>query len=101
MSQSSAEAEYGTMAIGRCELKSLKGLLQLLGVTHDEPMHLHCDSQAALHIATNPIFHEWTKHIEVNYHFVHDKIQQANIATCYVRTTNQLANIFTKALGQQ
>lgn len=58
VSRSSAEAEYRSMATTVCELKWLKALLYDLGVSHSGPMRLHCDSQAALHIAANPVFHE-------------------------------------------
>ena len=87
------------MATTTCELKWLKLLLSL-GVCHSQPMRLHCDSQAALHIAANPVFHERTKHIEVDCHFVRDEIQHGHIQPTYVSTSTQLANIFTKALGK-
>jgi hypothetical protein len=100
VSRSSAEAEYRSMATTTCELKWLKGILSNLGVVHDEPMIIHCDSQTAIHIAKNPVFHERTKHIEVDCHFVRNEVVKNNIRPIYVSTTTQLADIFTKALGR-
>ncbi|KAH9701552.1 protein kinase domain-containing protein [Citrus sinensis] len=99
VSRSSAEAEYRSMATTTCELKWLKGLLMSLGVHHNTPMRLYCDSHAALHLAANPVFHERTKHIEVDCHFVRNEIQNDSISPSYVPTQSQLADIFTKALG--
>ncbi|RVW46393.1 Retrovirus-related Pol polyprotein from transposon RE1 [Vitis vinifera] len=87
------------MTTTTCELKWLKGLLRSLGVDHFGPMSLYCDNQAALHIATNPVYHERTKHIEVDCHFIRDKISSGNIMTKYVHTSVQLVDILTKALG--
>ncbi|GJV24873.1 copia protein [Tanacetum coccineum] len=101
MSRSSSEAKYRLMATTRCELKWLKGLLNSLGVTHPKPMRLFFDNQVALHIVANPVFHERTKHIEVDCHFVHDEILSGNLAPSYVHTSTQLVDIFTKALGNQ
>lgn len=64
-------------------------------------MKLHCDNWATLHIAVNPICHECTKHIEVDCHFLRDKILKGNIATRYVFTHAQLTYIFTKALRKK
>ena len=89
------------MATTTCEWKWLKELLSTLSVMHFDPMHLYCDSQAALHIIVNPVFHERTKHIEVDCHFVRDEIQNGAIHTKYVHTSMQLADIFTKALGKR
>ena len=57
-----------------------------------------CDNQAALHIASNSIFHERTKHIEVDYHFIREKIALGCMTTSFVNSSDQLAVIFTKSL---
>lgn len=89
------------MAAACCELLWLKAFLSSLGYRHSSPMRLLCDSQSAIYISANPVFHERTKHIEVDLHFVRDLIQNGTISTSYVRTFDQLADIFTKALGKQ
>ena len=101
VSHSSAEAEYRAMSWTAKELKWLKALLLDLGVSHTQPMRLYCDNMAALHISANPVFHERTKHIEKDCHFVRDEIKSGNIITAHVSTKIQLADIFTKALGQK
>lgn len=100
ISRSSAEAEYRSVETPTCELKWLKGILSNLWVVHDKPMTIHYDSEVALHIAKNPVFHERTKHIEINCHFVWDEVLKDNIRPSYVPTSAQLADIFTKALGK-
>ncbi|GAA0183563.1 hypothetical protein LIER_30949 [Lithospermum erythrorhizon] len=64
-------------------------------------MSLLSDSQSAIYLAQNPIFYERTKYIEVDCHFLCDAILDGTICTSHVSTSEQLANIFTKALGKR
>jgi hypothetical protein len=61
-----------------------------------ESMKMHCDNQVARHIASNVIFHERTKHIEVDCHFIREKLQLKEIEIPFVRSGDQLGDIFTK-----
>ncbi|KAL0324978.1 UNVERIFIED_CONTAM: Retrovirus-related Pol polyprotein from transposon RE2 [Sesamum radiatum] len=74
VARSSAEAEYQAMAHTTSEILGLKNLLKELGFMYNDPVPMHCDNQAAIHIASNPIFHERPKHIEVDCNFVHEAI---------------------------
>ncbi|XP_021755972.1 uncharacterized protein LOC110721148 [Chenopodium quinoa] len=97
---SSSEAEYRCMSSTTHELKWLKALLLSMGVQHPKAIKLFCDNQSTIHIARNPVFHERTKHIDINCHIVRDAIIEGLIAPSYVSTKEQLADIFTKALGK-
>ena len=96
MARSSAEVEYRAMALAICELIWLRQLLQELRFGKYEQIKLV--NQAALHIASNPVFHEKTKHIEVDCHFIREKIASGCVAISFVNSNDQLADIFTKSL---
>ena len=99
MSRSLVEAKYRSMATTTCELIWLLYLLEDLQVSHHISALMYCDNRTALHIVANPVFHERTKHIEVAFHIVRNKVQDGIVKTFYVSTRNQLADIFTKVLG--
>lgn len=62
-------------------------------------MRLYCDNKAAISIAHNPVQHDRTKHIEVDRHFIREKLHYGIICTPFVQTGDQLVNIFTKGIG--
>ncbi len=65
----------------------------------DAPIVIYCDNISSMLIVSNPIYHVKTKHIEVHYHFIKKKVLTKEIDLIHVSTKNQVANIFTKALG--
>lgn len=86
------------MAHGVCELLQLKLLLSELGFQISRPITLYCDNKAAISIAHNPIQHDRTKHIEVDRHFIKEKLMSEQICIPYVPSQNQLTDVFTKGL---
>ena len=99
VSLSSTEAEYRSMRQICSELAWISRLLNELGVPNVTPIPLKCDNQAAIYIAKNPVFHERTKHIEVDCHFVREKLVDGLISLSHVPTNEQLADVFTKTLS--
>lgn len=80
------------------EITWLVRLLADLGAPVSSPVPIHCDSQSAISIAKNPVAHERTKHIELDCHFVREKLATGLISLHYVHTGSQLADILTKTL---
>ena len=98
VSRSSAEAEFRAMAQGVCEGIWLKRILEELNMEMKTPMKLYCDNKSAISIAHNPVQHDRTKHVEIDRHFIKEKLERGEICTPFVSTTEQLADILTKGL---
>jgi hypothetical protein len=82
------------------ELIWIKQVLHDLKIIHEGPMKIFCDNQAVRHIGSNPVFHERTKHMEVACHFIRDKVQSKKIEILFVRSLDQMDDIFIKALNK-
>ncbi|XP_075076395.1 uncharacterized protein LOC142163043 [Nicotiana tabacum] len=96
--RSSPEAEYRSMTAATAKITWLTRLLEDLGIKVSRPVTLFCDNKTAIQIAGNPIFHERTKHIEIDCHFVREKIKTGLITPCHVFSSLQLADLLTKGL---
>ena len=98
ISRSSAKSKYKAMAQSVCEIMWISQLFMEVGIKTTILAKLWCNNQSALHIASNPVFHKRTKHIEIDCHFVGKKIQLGLISIGYVKTGERLGDIFTNAL---
>lgn len=72
----------------------------ILKISHPSLASLYCDSKIALSLAANPAHRAWTKHVEIDCHFIREQIAKGIIQMFYVSLANQLADIFTKALDK-
>jgi hypothetical protein len=101
VARSSAEAEFRGLAKGICELLWVRRVLQELGLDHQEPMQLYCDNKSAIEIARNPIHHDRTKHVEIDRHFIKEKLDSKIIDLVFVRSEDQVADVLTKAVSSR
>ena len=98
VARSSTEAKYRALTATTAELIWLRWLLQDLGVDCSTATKLHCDNRSAIQIVHNDVFHERTKHIEIDCHFIRHHLLQGTLTLQSISSHNQLANIFTKPL---
>ena len=82
-----------------CELLWIRLLLRDLGIHQTDSMRLYCDNKAAINIAHNPVQHDRTKHVEIDRHFIKEKLTSGAICMPCVRSGDQLADVLTKGLG--
>ncbi|KAJ0534888.1 putative RNA-directed DNA polymerase [Helianthus annuus] len=99
VSRSTAEAEYRAMCSATCEVMWIKNVLSELQISCSLPVALFCDSKSAISISQNPVFHERTKHFELDLHFLREKIASGIIDPHKIASEEQVADIFTKGLS--
>ena len=97
ITQSTTEAEYVAATEACKEAVWLGRLVADLGIKI-EMLELHCDSQSAIQLAKNPVFHAKTKHIDVKYHFIREVIDDKQIQLVKVHTKENPADLLTKEL---
>lgn len=81
------------------ELTWLVRLLDDLSIVHSLPVPLHSDSQDAIHIAKTPVFHERTKYVELDCHFIRQQFQVGLISLSFLPSQHLFAHLFTKPLS--
>ncbi|RDX97708.1 Copia protein, partial [Mucuna pruriens] len=92
------EVEFRAIAYGICEGLSMKIILDNLKVKYEGPMKLFCENNSTISIAHNPILHNRTKHIEIERHFIKEKLDSGLIVLVHVPTGLQVIDVFTKGL---
>ncbi|XP_068316361.1 uncharacterized mitochondrial protein AtMg00810-like [Pyrus communis] len=98
VSRSSTEVEYKALARCAYDVVWIRLLLKDLHQFISEPPLLQCDNLSALALCSNLVFHRRIKHLDTDFHFVHEKVQQKDLKVQYVSTKHQTADILTKGL---
>ena len=96
---SSREAKYRDVAVAACEVVWLKRILKDLGVPIKDLIPLYCDNMSSVYVARNSVFHACTKHIEVHYHFIRERVQVGDVDLQHIGMNLQTNDIFTHVLG--
>jgi hypothetical protein len=100
VSRSSTEAEYKAMADVTAEVMWVQAMLNELCIPCPCSARLWCDNMGAKYPASNPIFHGRMKHVEIDYHFVRDRVLKKLLEVRFIATADQLADRFTKPLPE-
>ena len=99
--RSSAEAEFRAIAHGICEVLWIKQLLEELKAASPLPMKVFCDNKVDIAIAHNLVLHDRTTHVEVDKHFIKEKLENGLIVMPYIPMVEQVADILTKGLPKK
>jgi hypothetical protein len=97
-SRSSTEAKYKAIANVTTKVMWIQTLLYEIAISSLKQARMWCDNLGATYLASNPVFHRRVKHIEIDYHFVHEIVARGLLQVDFVPTGDQVANGFTKAL---
>ena len=97
---SSTEAEYMAASFALQEALWLRSLLRDMNFKQEQPTVIHEDNQAAIALCSNPKFHSRTKHIDIRYHYIREKIESKEVKLKYCPTEDMIADVFTKPLGK-
>jgi histone deacetylase 1/2 len=98
VSRSSTEVEYKSLANATAEMIWVQKLLIELRIPHPPLARLWCDNLGAKYLSANHVFHARTKHIEIDFHFVRERVAQRLLEIRFISSGDQVADGFTKAL---
>ena len=98
---STCEAEYVAATSCVCDAIWLRSLLKELGWPQGEPTKVYVDNKSAMELAKNPVFHNRSKHIDTRYHYIRECIARKEVQVEYVKSQDQIADIFTKPLKHE
>ena len=98
VSRSSTESEYKALANVTAEVIRVESPLEELGVKLHQPPCLWCDNLGATYLSANPIFHARAKHIEIDFHFIRERVANKKLEVQFISSKDQVADGFTKTL---
>ena len=98
MARSSVEAKDTTMSLGICEEIWLQKFLSILHQECETPLKLFCDNKTGISIANNPVQYDKTKHVEIDRHFIKERLDSGSTCIPYIPSSQPFANVLTKRL---
>ncbi|KAJ4774690.1 Gag/pol [Rhynchospora pubera] len=98
VSKSSTEAEYRSLALAGAELAWVQYILKELHITLSQPPVLWCNNIGATYLASNPMFHARTKHVEIDFHFIRERVVNKQLLVKFISSRDQIADGLTKGL---